>query len=131
MGVQIGFGMHTPVAGAGFCYGAFAGYGVDWEAASFGVRASGCRAVYEGDANGSIDEATLAARLTKSLDVSRISPFAGIEVGAGLFHETYTLASTGAGFDLTAEAGAAMYLFGFDTRALFALRPALGVSKTW
>jgi hypothetical protein len=88
-----------------------------------------------------------------------MSPFVGVELGAALFHQTFSGAAVapstttlgantalvlGSGFDLgrgfyvTAEAGFSLYAFGADAepgksalRAALAFRPALGIAKAW
>ena len=158
--VQIGGRLHSPLPNAeGWCYGAVVGYGIDWEVASVAIRVGGCRALYEGPRfDGSTSELTLDVRLTKALDLGRLSPFMGLEMGGVFFHQTFAdsaapAANTfggsvagllglgldlGKGFDLFVEAGGALYGFGLEdasgkasARVALALRPALGISKTW
>ncbi len=153
--------LHSPLANAGgWCFGATLGVGVTWEAASLAVRGGACRAAFEGRfLEGQTDELTLDVRLSRSVDIGRFSPFLAIEAGSVFFRQTFstgghapgvsTWGASGAallgvsvdlshGFDLTAELGAAAYLFPLDTgdgrsmlRGSVAFRPALGLSKAW
>ncbi len=160
--VQLGPRLHSPLPNSdGLCFGGFLGAGIDWESASLAVQGGYCRARYLGhELDGAVDEVTLNLRLTKSIDLGRVSPFAAIEGGAVYFQQTFEgrektapdvnslggnaalvggiALDLGRGFDLSLEAAAAVYIFSIEgrtsdasVRAAFAFRPAVGLSKTW
>ncbi|NOU26500.1 MAG: caspase family protein [Polyangiaceae bacterium] len=157
---QIGARLHSPLPnGGGWCVGAVAGFGIAWDVATLALRAGACRAAFYGRSlEGDTDEVGLDVRLTRSFDISRLSPFVAIEAGAVLFHQSFvtrglapnvdTVGASaaavlglsldlGGGFDLVGEVGAAAYVFSLDEdrrtsfRSSFAFRPTLGLSKAW
>jgi hypothetical protein len=111
--------------------------------------------------NGHADEATFALRASKVLDLPFISPYVAVEAGAVLFKQTFdngrvssenpatfAVSAAGAlgfsldlpkGFGVTAECAFTMYAYQIEDslavqdkrRADFAVRPALGLSKSW
>jgi len=157
-GPQAGYQLRSPVNGATFCHGVFAGYAVELRHLSVVPRVAACHSTFDNDGlHADANEIGAHLTLAHAWDLPVVTVGVGVTLGASLLRQTFTVAGiapdrnslagqVGAslgveydlprGFYLLSDASAESYVFRrqdpdgrVGLAAAFAIRGTLAVGK--
>ena len=91
-GPQAGYQLRSPLGGASFCQGVFAGYAVEARHLTVLPRIAACHSTFQnGDLSADADELGLHLTVAHAWDLPVVTVELGVAVGASLLHQTFAV----------------------------------------